>query len=187
MRHTLAVDGFGVRLRPVTVADAAYIVQLRRQPRVLGTVGDTSPDVRAQEQWINRYLDRDGDYYFIVEVVGTIGVYGIANGSAEWGRWIIEEAVPAALPSAILIHDLAFGPLGLPELRGKVVPTNKRVISFHRRFGAEDAGIEKDAVCISGASVDLVCFRMSSQNWPQVRKKLEPAAAVAAAALTQAL
>jgi hypothetical protein len=31
---------------------------------------------------------------------------------------------------------------------------------------------------------------MSSQNWPQVRKKLEPAAAVAAvaaAALTQAL
>jgi RimJ/RimL family protein N-acetyltransferase len=190
----LAVDGFGVRLRPVTVADAAYIVQLRRQPRVLGTVGDTSPDVQAQEQWIARYLDRDGDYYFIVEVagrpVGTIGVYGVADGSAEWGRWIIEEVVPAALPSAILIHDLAFGPLGLRELRGKVVPASRRVISFHRRFGAEDAGIEKNGVCISGASVDLVCFRMSSQNWPQVRKKLEPAAAVAAvaaAALTQAL
>jgi RimJ/RimL family protein N-acetyltransferase len=68
----------------------------------------------------------------------------------------------------------------------EVVPTNKRVISFHRRFGAADAGIEKDGVCISEASVDLVCFRMSSQNWPQVRKRVEPAAAVAAAALTQA-
>ena len=190
MRHTLAVDGFGVRLRPVTVADAAYIVQLRRQPRVLGTVGDTSPDIEAQKQWIDRYLDRDGDLYFIIEVggrpVGTIGLYDITDGSADWGRWIIEEAVPAALPSAILIHDLAFGPLGLRELCGRVVPTNKRVISFHRRFGAENAGIQKDAVRIGGTSVDLVCFRMSSQNWPQVRKKLEPTAAVAVAALTQA-
>ena len=189
MTHNVIMDAFGVRIRPVGVEDASYITRLRTQPRVVGTVGDTSSDVGVQQQWIARYLDRDGDYYFIVEVagrpVGTIGVYDIADGSAEWGRWIIEEGVSAALPSAILAHDCAFDVLGLRELRGRVVPTNKRVISFHRRFGAEDAGIQKNGACIGGVSVDMVCFRMSRQRWPQVRKQLEPAAAVAAASLTE--
>jgi RimJ/RimL family protein N-acetyltransferase len=189
MKHAVVLDGFGVRIRPVTEADASYIVQLRTQPRVLGTVGDTSPDIEVQKQWIERYFDRDGDYYFIVEVarrpVGTISLYDIADGSAEWGRWIIEEGVPAALPSAILIHDLAFGQLALHELRGRVVPGNKRVISFHRRFGAENAGIQKNGACIRGEPIDLVCFRMQQQNWPRVRKQLEPVAAVAGVALSQ--
>jgi RimJ/RimL family protein N-acetyltransferase len=189
MKHAVVLDGFGVRIRPVTEADASYIVQLRTQPRVLGTVGDTSSDIEVQKQWIERYFDRDGDYYFIVEVagrpVGTISLYDIADSSAEWGRWIIEEGVPAALPSAILIHDLAFGQLALHELRGRVVPSNKRVISFHRRFGAENAGIQKNGACIRGEPIDLVCFRMQQQNWPRVRKQLEPVAAVAGVALSQ--
>lgn len=189
MKHSISVDGFGFRLRPVSVEDAAFIVQLRTQPRVVGTVGDTSKDVEAQRQWIARYFDRSCDYYFVVEVagrpVGTISLYDVADGSAEWGRWIIEEGVLGALPSAILVHDLAFDVLGLRELRGRVVPTNKRVISFHRRFGAEEAGVQKNGACIGGVWVDMVCFRMTRQRWPQARKHLEPAAIVAAASLTQ--
>ena len=69
MRHSVSKSAFGVCIRPVTMADAAYIVQLRTQPRVVGTVGDTSSDVEVQQQWINRYFDRDDDYYFIVEVL----------------------------------------------------------------------------------------------------------------------
>src|SRR6478736_6026302 len=112
MKRHLELSGYNRNIRPVTMADAAFIVQLRSMPHVLGTVGDSAPDVQAQERWIESYLQRPEDYYFIIETnsgtpLGTIGIYDIAEGSGEWGRWITLPGVMAGLPSAVLIHDIA--------------------------------------------------------------------------------
>lgn len=153
-------------------------------PHARGGVGDTVRTVEAQREWIAAYLERDGDAYFIVETeakdpVGTAGIYEIAGATAEWGRWIMLPGVPAALPSAILIHDLAFNGLKLTELRGCVVSTNTPVLSFHRRFGSEITGTEHNARQIGGSWIDLIWLRIRSEQWPEIRRRTLPLALAA--------
>jgi RimJ/RimL family protein N-acetyltransferase len=159
-------------------------------PHVIGTVGDTEPDIQTQERWIEAYLQRADDYYFIIEFhngtpLGTIGIYDIANGSAEWGRWITLPGVMVGLASAMLVHDIAFDQLGLRELRGCIVSDNERVISFHRRFGAEQTGVETKARFIGGQWIDLIWIVMRSANWPAARRKLAPLAETAASSIIE--
>src|SRR6266850_2192035 len=99
MEHTVKAEGFGVRLRPVRIDDAAFIVWLRNLQHAMGRVGDSATDVMAQQSWLKSYFAREGDYYFIVETsrgisVGAYGIYNLTGKSAESGRWIIRPEVP---------------------------------------------------------------------------------------------
>ena len=79
MQHTIQAEGFGVRLRPVRMDDAPFIVWLRNLDHAKGRVGDSATDTASQEAWLKVYFDRQGDYYFIIETAGRIalGAYGI--------------------------------------------------------------------------------------------------------------
>ena len=70
MRHDIHLEGFNLRLRPVRIEDAAFIVWLRNLDYVKGNVGDSAVDVVGQEAWLKAYFEREGDYYFIVETLG---------------------------------------------------------------------------------------------------------------------
>src|SRR5438105_3449959 len=140
MRHTITTEGFGVRLRPVRLDDAEFIVWLRNLAHARGRIGDTAADVEAQIAWLKSYFERPGDYYFIIETVGAVsvgayGLYDLDATSAESGRWVIRPEVPAAIPSAILAFDIAFARLKLQRLRVKTVSTNRNVLSLNRKFG----------------------------------------------------
>lgn len=170
MKAQLGKSGFGFSLRLVQEDDAEFILRLRAMPHVRGTVGDTVPDVESQLRWMRDYFVREGDYYFIIEgkdgvPVGTVALYNLKERSAEWGRWIILPGAAAALPSAALIHQIAFDELQLTELLGCVVSTNVKVLSFHRRFGAQVSSIERQGRQINGAYVDLVWFSMGKDTW----------------------
>ena len=69
MQHTLSAEGFGVRLRPVQMEDAAFIVWLRNLDHVRGRVGDSATDTAGQQAWLEAYFEREGDYYFIIETL----------------------------------------------------------------------------------------------------------------------
>ena len=184
MRHTMQTEGFGVRLRPVRFEDAAFIVWLRNLDHAKGRVGDSAMNVGAQEDWLRVYFDREGDYYFIIETLGQIavgayGVYDVRGTSAESGRWITRPDVPAAVPSAIQAFDIAFGRLGLLELRVKTVSTNRPVLSLNRKFGFRQTRVEPAAQVIGGQAVDLVHFVLQGRDWPQIRAGLLPLARLA--------
>ena len=184
MQHTLHAEGFGVRLRPVRMEDAAFIVWLRNLDHVKGRVGDSAMDAATQESWLRAYFDRQGDYYFIIETLGGIavgayGVYDIVGSSAESGRWIIRPDVPAAIPSAMHAFEIAFGRLGLGELRVKTVATNRSVLSLNRKFGFRQARVEPAALVIGGQTVDLVHFILEAKDWAKIRGGLLPLARLA--------
>src|SRR5689334_11003091 len=101
MEHNVTTEGFGVRLRPVALSDAAFIVWLRNLSHAVGRVGDSATDTASQEAWLQKYFTREGDYYFVIETaggiaVGAYGIYDVRGTSAESGRWIIRPEVPAA-------------------------------------------------------------------------------------------
>ena len=184
MEHTLKAEGFGVRLRPVRMEDAAFIVWLRNLEHARGRVGDSATDTTAQEAWLKAYFKRDGDYYFIVETtggvaVGAYGIYDVDAESAESGRWVIQPEIPAAIPSAVLAFDLAFGGLRLKEVHVTTVSTNQPVLSLNRRFGFSEAGVNRGGAVIGGKPVDLVRFLLKAEEWPKPREKLLPLARLA--------
>ena len=184
MQHTLTTEGFGVRLRPVRMEDAAFIVWLRNLDHVKGRVGDSATDTTSQEAWLKKYFERPGDFYFIVETqgglpVGAYGIYDQVGTSAESRRWVMRPEVPAAIPNAILAFDLAFNHLRLTELRVSTVSTNRPVLSLNRKFGFRQTRIEPAALVIGGQPADLVHFLLDAGDWPRVRESVLPLARLA--------
>ncbi|HWX22375.1 MAG TPA: GNAT family protein [Candidatus Binatia bacterium] len=184
MQHNIQEEGFGVRLRPVRMEDASFIVWLRNLGHVKGNVGDSAMDVASQQRWLENYFQRDGDYYFVIETagakaVGAYGIYDVSGGTAESGRWIIRPEVPAAIPSALLAFKLGFERLGLKGLRAKTVTTNHGVLSLNKKFGFRETGVERGALMIGGNRVDLICFLLEAKDWPKIRETLLPLAQVA--------
>jgi RimJ/RimL family protein N-acetyltransferase len=186
MQHSIHTEGFGVRLRPVELADAAFIVWLRNLDFVKGRIGDSATDLAGQETWLEAWFEREGDYYFIAESLGgiplgTIGIYDMLGTSAEQGRFIMRPEALAAVPSALLSQDMAFGVFGLTELRASSVSTNVAVHSLTRKCGFKQVGTLRAAQTIGGQPVDLVRFLLKGEDWPAVRARLVPLARVAEA------
>lgn len=184
MQHTIHIEGFDVRLRPVTMEDASFIVWLRNLNHARGRVGDSATDTNAQQAWLKEYFLREGDYYFIIETsggipVGAYGIYDLRADSAESGRWIVRPEVPAAIPSAILAFEIAFEKLRLRELRVKTVSTNTNVLSLNRKLGFRQTKVEAGERIIGGKPVDLVHFLLEAKDWPKIREKFLPLARLA--------
>lgn len=188
MRHSIEIEGPGVRLRPVTVDDAATIVELRATTRSR-YLHPISPDVEAQRAYLRAYLDRDDDWYFVIErrqdarVEGLIGIYGVeplggveslgAHGrQAEWGRWVVRDGSLAAPESVLLIHDVAFDHLGLDRLFCRTVADNASVVAFHDSCGAERAGVRPAHFTLDGTTYDAVEHGFTRAAWSERRPSL---------------
>ena len=178
MRHDLHLPGYAFRLRPVREADARYIVDLRRRAGGFLNRGAQSAD--AQLQWLARYLERAGDYHFVVESSngarreGLVGVYGMSspNREAEWGRWVLEPGSNAAVESAFLIYRCAFDRLQLERVRCRTLAANAAVVAFHDSCGLaraeEQVMIEHD-----GERCAAVEHVLSRTDWPRAGERLE--------------
>ncbi len=168
-----------MRLRPVQMNDAGFIVWLRHQDYVKGRVGDSAPDAASQQQWLETCFQREGDCYFILETLGGIplgtnALYDISAGQAEWGRYIVRPEVRAALPSAILIFDLAFDKLDLRELLARCVSTNLTVHSLVKKCGFRQTETITASQVIGGQPVDMIHFVLKAGDWPGCRRRLLP-------------
>jgi len=184
MQHCFQAEEFGIRLRPVRLEDAAFIVWIRSLQHVRGKLGDSATTVARQKFWLEEYFQREGDYYFVAESlggipVGTHGIYHLADGSAEKGRQASRPEVMAGVATAILATDIAFGPLGLRELRSNTVSTNANVISLHRKSGFKQVGVLKNHQVIDGQQVDLLQFLLLPEDWRQARERQVPLARLA--------
>ncbi|MBP9853336.1 MAG: GNAT family N-acetyltransferase [Candidatus Omnitrophica bacterium] len=140
------IQGKNIRLRSAEEKDAAFIVELRLNPRIRGFIGKTDPSVEKQEQWIEEKRALSNDYHMIIESLdgtsqGTIAVYDIdfVHKRAEWGRWVIQENAGffIAFESAVLMYHFAFNTLNLKELYFGVQNQNTKVINFHKEFGSK--------------------------------------------------
>lgn len=185
MRLAAPVSGHGLRLRSAGVEDAAFILGLRLDAALARFLGDTAPDLDAQRDWMRRQEAREGDYYFLIETlagrpVGTAGIYEINAGSAEWGRWILQPGVQAAVGSALLVFEAAFAHLGLERVYSRTVEDNAQVVSFHDSCGLRRTGVEGGGVRLKGVLHNLVVHELTRAEWPAVRERLSPLARAAA-------
>jgi methionyl-tRNA formyltransferase len=135
------------RLRLVRRDDAAFILSLRNDPEKGRNLSQTDASLAAQEAWLDSYERRRSasrELYFIIEHgaerIGTVRLYDyrLHADSFCWGSWIISAGAPtvSAYRSAILVYDLAFGPLGFSRAHFDVRQANQSVWRFHERMGS---------------------------------------------------
>jgi len=190
MRHSLTTQGYGVRLRPVRLDDASFIVWLRNLDSIKGRVGDSASDESSQEQWLNSYFERKGDYYFIVETLheiplGTESIYDLQNTCGEFGRIVIRPGVKAGSIASLLLFDLFYEHIGLTELRATCVASNNAAHSFLRKLGFNQTKVEHAGRVIGGEAVDMLHFAQAAEDWLSAREKLIPSACRAESANRQ--
>lgn len=179
MRHNISLTCARFRLRPVTLEDSPFIVQLRKDPLLNRFVHEISGSVKDQATWIERYFERSGDYYFIVEDArsaephGTIGLYEVANDASEalFGRWVIRRGSMAALESAWLIYEVGFTLLGVGSVYTLALTQNLPVVSFHDSFGASRIAVIGERFLVRGELHSAVEHRINATDWPAIRAR----------------
>lgn len=162
--------------------DAEFIVMLRNQPHVRGTVHDTSTSIERQRQWIRDYLCRDNEYYWIGETldgqpIGTNSLYNYntEKNQIESGRWVNLSSYDGSfsLSEAVLFKDFAFKVLGVSKIVCDVVSTNTKVRTYHKRILREkETGIVSFFDGVGGQKVEMIWFEETSESWENNRKFL---------------
>jgi RimJ/RimL family protein N-acetyltransferase len=184
MRHEISIVGRSFAIRPVDTEDAEFILELRLDADLSRYLNPTSPSLEHQQEWLQRYLERDGDYYFIIvdkfngDCQGTIAIYdlSIETNTAEWGRWIVRPGSTAAIESVLLMYAAAFDVLGLEAVYCRTVAENKRVVSFHASCGLHMVD-DKRTVNLRDRTFNVVEQRLERRRWPAVRQNLDRVAA----------
>lgn len=163
MKHNIRISGFSYRLRPVTIEDAQFIVDTRLEDEKKSKyVHKISSDVNLQINWLNKYFERNGDYYFVVENIftnekeGLISIYDINGDVAEWGRWVFKRGSLGALESVNLIYKVAFEKLNLQEVYTRTVEDNISVVNFHKSINAKFRTLLKNEFELEGKKYNAV-------------------------------
>lgn len=179
MDHDLHLAGHYFALRPIRVSDAPLVVELRADAERTRFLQPVPPNIAAQQAYLQSYLTRPGDYYFVVEdaatrqVEGLVGIYNIDHRRrGEVGRWVLRLGSLAAVESAWLIYRVAFERLDLAEVYCLTAADNAHVVSFHDSSGLERRGVRPRDVRIGGTWHDRVEHVLSRQRWPVVGEKL---------------
>jgi hypothetical protein len=100
-------------------------------------------------------------------LVGTFGLYDIRDGMGVPGRWVMypDTGFLIAAP-VVLAYQFAFEILELDKITLNVVASNRKVLKFHRLFGARETHVESEGQVINGMPVDFVWFEVTKQAWP---------------------
>jgi RimJ/RimL family protein N-acetyltransferase len=178
LRHDFHLTGHAFRLRPVEEQDAAFIVALRQNASRFLNVGPAS--AAEQLAWLTRYFERQGDFYFVVEAIrrntreGLIGLYDVdfRNGTAQWGRWVLNAGSSGAIESAMLVYRFAFDELQLTQVKCRTLADNFSVIAFHDSCGLQRTGAPV-MIEFDGQQRPAIEHALPRGEWPQVMQRLD--------------
>lgn len=180
MRHNIIVDGVAFRLRPISDADADFVLGLRNDARLNMYIHSTSVKLSDQLNWLSDYYERTGDYYFVVErkqnesPEGVVAIYNINqdNNDGEWGRWILKSGSVAAIESAWLAYQAAFTHIKLKSVCCRTLASNLKVVSFHDSCGINKKRTISNYFNIDGVKLDAVEHCIDYASWGEISQKL---------------
>ena len=132
----LELRGKVVTLKQLRPADAELTLKFRNSELALAHMPGLEANIEKQEQWIKRVAKDPNQLNFKIvhlstgHAVGIISIYDIMDGRAEWGRWVVASAGISSLESCFLVHDFAFGELGLTAIYCRTSEFNERPLAF---------------------------------------------------------
>lgn len=148
-------DGGDLRLREITLADAADLYRWRMDPASRGYFRNAGEVPFADhEAFLSRYFEADNtDRWFIVEAggepVGALALYDFdaSYTAAEWGRFVIASEHRGrgwGRRSLALLIDHARA-IGVRDLRCEVLAGNDAAEGLYRQLGFTETGAYEHA------------------------------------------
>lgn len=144
LKNPESLEGKFVRLRLATEDDARFTLDLRlesRNAKRFNTALDN--DVEKQKKFIQKSLNSDNEYFFIIErkdgkALGTEALYDMHDTSATGGRWCMssESNPEEALEGDYLLKEYTFNVLKLCNTFFSVKRSNTKVIRYHKAWGS---------------------------------------------------
>ena len=138
------IVGKRLRLRTADPGDAEFILSLRLNPDLNKFLKPVDLSVSKQRLWIRDKQRAANDYHMIIELrngerQGVIAIYNIKEKRFDWGRWVISPGASfyVAFESMALLYRFAFEYLELTKTCFETQKLNKRVIDFHKMYGAK--------------------------------------------------
>lgn len=135
------IEGKYVDLKSVTIEDAEFTRNIRRDPEFSSFFPKLDNTLEQQKEWIKKQQKKKGDYFFVVwdkkgNRIGTIALYDVSITAGETGRLAIKGNALQSIEAQLLIFNLAFNQLHLNEVIGYIFADNERAIRFNKQFGA---------------------------------------------------
>lgn len=178
------MTGAAFCLRPVTLDDARAIVELRRESERTQYLHPVASDPQLQREWLERYFERAGDWYFAIvrkasgDVEGFVGICDVRLDAGrrigEWGRWILRGGSLGATESALLVYRAAFNELGLDLVYCRTVADNAPVVAFHDRCSPSARSVLPDHVELRGQRYDMIEHRFERTQLAAIEAVLAP-------------
>ena len=179
MKNNISIKGQTIKLRLVTLKDSKFILKLRTDEELNRFIHKGSINLESQTDWIRKYLEKENDYYFVIETildkkpVGVISIYDIKDNHAEWGRWILLKGNNFAIESVYLIYKIAFEIMKLEYIFCRTVEDNKSVVSFHNSCGLKLKKVLKNHFFLNENHYNAVEHVLNCHEWKGVNEKLE--------------
>lgn len=144
------INGILTALIEIAEQDAADIINLRNNPEINRFLSSQNTTTLEQQiAWIKQNRIKEDNIYFkIIDLKtntfkGTISLYDIKDGKAEFGRFIATHPI-AAIEAEYLLLKFAFEHFGLNEVYCCTVKDNTKVWNQHTKFGFHIIGEDFD-------------------------------------------
>ena len=146
MRHEYYARAGRILLRPLTLADARRMRQLRNQnSHMFFRTEQITPE--EQEKWYARYSATENDYMFSAILLpenqwaGAVSIYHVdqSRGHGEFGRLLIDHSATKehglGVDTTLAACDFAFQTLGLSMVYLEVFADNTAAVRTYERTG----------------------------------------------------
>lgn len=176
MVYDETIKGKFVKLKSITLEDAEFSYNLRKDPRFINIMGQPAATLEDQKKFIEWQMQQPGDYYFVVfnnndEKIGLIGVYDIQGDIAETGREINIGEPFETMEAEILLNDFCIDVLHLKKKIGIIYKNNKKQIELQRKLGLEPVEeITRSGIPSYKYEVD---FNQLRKNYLRARKMID--------------
>ncbi len=147
MSNNLRIEGKYTNIREVEIGDAEFILSLRCDEKKSRFLHKTEYNIEAQQNYIKSKKGLSTEWYFIIEdknniPIGTYRIYDLKEDSFCIGSWLmVDGATPEqTLEGEYLVKMFAFQQTGFQKFHFDVRKDNKKVLRFHKMFGAKQTG-----------------------------------------------
>lgn len=168
----MEIKKYGIKLRPVEISDARFILELRTNPELNKYLSFTENNLDNQIEWIKKYKEREikgEEFYFIAEDIngncyGTTRIYNFIKDSFETGSWLFSKSTPQglAIKADIIGREFGFDMLKVNFCHFEVKKNNKTVVRYH--LGYEPDLINEDE--------QNFYFKLSKEKFENHKNKL---------------
>lgn len=156
MQHDYMFEYRHIQLRPLRWEDIEGLRKLRNQNLDFFLNSDYITAER-QTSWFNRYLEKNDDFMFAVELrknpgefIGAISLYNVDHTlkEAECGRTVIDkDKAPIkgiGTETTAAVCQIGFSQLRLKKITGVILKSNPRILKVDTRAGFVIVGETED-------------------------------------------